>query len=79
MPLRGKIILELSYMNINKHREIILNDGMIHVFSYSDLDFDEYDKNGKPKDGTIYEEYVTVLLFNKVKKTSDVMEEISVF
>jgi hypothetical protein len=79
MPSSGKLILGLSYMNINKHREITINDGIIHVYSYSELDFDEYNEAGQIENGTIYENYVTVLLFNKGIKKSDVMEEISVF
>lgn len=76
MPAKGKMILNLSYMNMARHREVTINDAIIHIYSYNDLDFDEYDQNGKPKDGTIYEEYVTVLLFNEKDKKSDVMEEI---
>lgn len=75
VPFRGKKILHLSYMNVAKHREATLNDALIHVYSYNDLDFYEYDKSGEPKHGTIYEIYVTVLLFNEKIKKSDVMEE----
>ena len=75
VPAKGKLILNLSYMNMNKHREVTINDSLIHVYSYNDLDFDEYDKFGKPKDGTIHEEYVTVLLFQERKMKSDVMEK----
>lgn len=75
VPSRGKKILELSYMNTAKHRKVTITDALIHVYSTNDLDFDEYDPSGKPKDGTIYEESVTVLLFNERVKKSDVMEE----
>ena len=74
-PAQGKLIFNLSYINMAKHRMVTINDALIHVYSYNDLDFDEYDQFGKPKDGTIYEEYVTVLLFQERELKSDVMEQ----
>ena len=74
MPSKGKLILKLSYMNMSKNREITITDGLIHVYSYTDLRADDQDENKS----RIYEDYVTVLLFNEGIKKSDVMEEITV-
>lgn len=73
---KGKIILHLSYMNVNKHREVTINDSLIHVYSYNDIAYDIYNDAEHINDGTIYEEYVTVLLFSEKTKKSNVMEEL---
>ncbi|GEM_PF-4974528 len=63
VPFRGKLILDLSYMNIRKHVVTSITDALIHVYSHSDVQTDQRDnKTGKMLDGSVYEEYITVML-----------------
>lgn len=73
---KGKLILTLSYMNVDKYREVTINDSLIHVYSYNDIGYDIYSDAEHIDDGTIYEEYVTVLLFSEKIKKSNIMEEL---
>ena len=69
VPFRGKLILDLSYMNIRKHVVTSITDALIHVYSYSNVQTDKRDKNtGKMIDGSVYEEYITVILNPETRK-----------
>jgi hypothetical protein len=79
VPNKGKLILALSYMNMNEYNEITITDGLIHIFSYTSLYKNEKDINtGKLINGTVYEDYVTVMLFQELIKKTDVMEELKI-
>lgn len=72
VPQKGKLILKLSYMNINKYRKMYIDDAIIHVHSWSSMDREEQIKDASNTfKGSVYEEFLTVLLYqNKVNKAS---------
>jgi len=35
VPLRGKLILEFSYMNVDKNIDVFITDGIIHIWFYN--------------------------------------------
>ena len=75
VPTIGKLILEYSYMNADQKIEVLINNGLIHIFSSSDLNFDLKDEEtGIIKMGSIMEEYLTVLLYQERKKNNYVSE-----
>lgn len=66
-------------MNVDQKIEVIINDGMIHIYTYSDLSFDEKDaETGVIKTGSVMEEFITVLLYHGSKKKSYVFENIEI-
>jgi len=66
VPKKGKLILELSYMNICRNIGIFITDSLIHVFSKTNLWFERQSKNKEPN-GELYEDFITVLLYEKNK------------
>ncbi len=79
IPLKGKLILELSYMNVDVNIEVFINDGMIHINTYSSLNFDEKDEEtGIIKTGSVMEEFITVLFYHKSEKRSYVNENMEI-
>jgi hypothetical protein len=70
-PRKGKLILDLSYMNMNENSELVITDGMIHVYSYSSVFTDDRNNSGEIENGTVYEDYTTVLLDHQNKEKTD--------
>lgn len=59
--------------------EVFMTDGMIHIYTYSSLNFDEKDEEtGIIKTGSVMEEFITVLLYHKSKKKSYVDESLEI-
>lgn len=66
-------------MNVDENIEVFINDGMIHIYTYSSLNFDEKDEEtGIIKTGSVMEEFITVLLYHKSKKRSYVDENMEI-
>jgi hypothetical protein len=42
---------------MNEHSEIFITDGMMHIYSYSEVFIDEWNNAGEIKKGTVYENY----------------------
>ena len=79
VPFRGKLILDLSYMNIQKHVVTSLTDAMIHIYSHSDVYMDNRDDvTGQMIDGTVYEEYITVMLNPEIRKNKNLDQNMKV-
>jgi hypothetical protein len=69
VPLRGRLIFELSYMNADKNIEVFITEGMIHIYTYSELNFDEKDQDtGVIITGSDLKDFITVLLYTKNSK-----------
>ncbi|MDP3913946.1 MAG: hypothetical protein Q8R96_09440 [Bacteroidota bacterium] len=66
-------------MNVDKNIEVFITDGMMHINTYSSLNFDEKDEEtGIIKTGSVIEEFITVLLYHKSKKKSFVNENMEI-
>jgi hypothetical protein len=79
VPSKGKLILALSYMNMSEFNEITITDGLIHLYSYSGLFVDEEDKySGEIINGSVDEDYLTILLYQESKKSSLALEELKI-
>lgn len=67
VPKSGKLILELSYMNVCRNLNIFITDAIIHVFSTTGILLDSYGNNSEIAKDQIFEEYITVLLYEDAK------------
>ena len=65
-------------MDVDKNIEVFITDGMIHIYTYSELNFDEKDQEtGVIITGSDFEEFITVLLYTKnSKKKSYVSDDV---
>jgi len=67
VPARGKLILEMTYMNVCRNIDLFITDSIIHVSSTTGILIKEYNNAGLQ--GEIFEEYITVVLCEeKIKK-----------
>jgi hypothetical protein len=74
-PKRGKLILELTYMNVCKNIEIFITDAIIHVSSTTGIIMRNYENNNEITEGQLFEEYITVLLYEDAKNRKSTTNE----
>jgi hypothetical protein len=76
VPKRGKLILEITYMNVCRNLDIFITDAIIHIFSTTGIQKDSYGKNTEIAKGQIFEEYITVLLYEDTKNRKCITDEL---
>ena len=80
VPKRGKLILEITYMNVCRNIDVFITDAIIHVFSTTGIRINNYGDKNEISEGQVFEEYITVLLYedakNRKSKTNELYSEI---
>lgn len=66
VPNRGKMVFELSYMNTGIINKVFVCETLIHFSCISKEVFKGYDNNIEPIDVEIYEDFYSILLFEKI-------------
>jgi hypothetical protein len=75
LPQQGKLILELSYMNISKNISVYINDALIHIHTWSDVFEEELVEDSEQiLHGSICEDFTTILLFQEKRRKAFVIE-----
>lgn len=78
IPRKGKLILELSYMNIGGKTEVFITDAVIHFRSFSEFYISDEKEDEIEVNLDIYEDFLTILLFDTHIKKSFVNEIIEI-
>jgi|SRR5690554_6657743 len=75
VPSRGKLILELTYMNVSEKVGIFISDAIIHVFSTTGIIAENYDLTLNITEGKEFKDYITVLLYEETRDIKTITSE----
>jgi hypothetical protein len=62
-------------MNVCKNIEIFITDAIIHVSSTTGIIMRNYENNNEITEGQLFEEYITVLLYEDAKNRKSTTNE----